>query len=250
MLCRNDLSPPEGGRGVVIRTLVVDDVALARDRLVRFLASESDVVVVGEAATLELALERAQLGDVDLLLLDIGLPDGSGLDLVKHLESVVPHIIFITAYSTHAVCAFDAGALDYLLKPVDPKRLQLAMRRVRQRIDGRGAEIARLAVEVGDRIVYLSPAEIDYVEVAGHYVCIHAGKDTYLRRDSLASLADSLESHGFVRIHRSSLVNVKRVVAIRSARNQDAQLELLDGTTLRVSRQFRSQLEARLPRLF
>ncbi|CAD1789578.1 response regulator transcription factor [Xanthomonas sp. CPBF 426] len=248
LLCRN--APfPGGDGGSVIRTLVVDDVALARDRLVRFLASEPDVLVVGEAATLEAALARARLGDVDLVLLDIGLPDGSGLDLVRHLETLVPHVVFVTAYSVHAVRAFDAGALDYLLKPVDPKRLQLAIRRVRQRIDGKGAQTARLAVDVGDRTVYLAPAQIDYVEVAGHYVCIHAGKDTYLRRDSLANLADCLEPHGFVRIHRSSLVNVTRVVALRPARNQDAQLELLGGATLRVSRQFRGQLQARLPTL-
>ncbi|WP_254503734.1 LytR/AlgR family response regulator transcription factor, partial [Salmonella enterica] len=76
---------------------------------------------------MEAALERANFGDVDLILLDIGLPDGSGLDLVQHLEELVPHIVFITAYSAHAVRAFETGALDYLLKPVDPDRLQLAM---------------------------------------------------------------------------------------------------------------------------
>lgn len=233
----------------MIRTLIVDDISLARARLIRLLASEPDVTIVGEASTLEAALERANVGDVDLILLDIGLPDGSGLDLVQHLEELVPHIVFITAYSAHAVRAFETGALDYLLKPVDPDRLQLAMRRVRERLDGKVERTVRLAVQSGNRTVYLLPADIDYVDVAGHYVCIHVGKDTYLRRDSMASLAEALEPSGFLRIHRSSLVNVRRIAALRSARNQDALLELTDGTILRVSRQFRTQLEASLPRL-
>ncbi|MEB1941267.1 MULTISPECIES: LytR/AlgR family response regulator transcription factor [Xanthomonas] len=233
----------------MIRTLIVDDISLARERLIRLLASEPDVTIVGEASTLEAALERAKFGDVDLVLLDIGLPDGSGLDLVQHLEELVPHIVFITAYGAHAVRAFETGALDYLLKPVDPHRLELAMRRVRARLDGKVERTVRLAVQSGDRTVYLLPADIDYVDVAGHYVCIHVGKDTYLRRDSMASLAEALEASGFLRIHRSSVVNVRRVAALRSTRNHDALLELIDGTILRVSRQFRTQLEASLPRL-
>jgi two-component system LytT family response regulator len=233
----------------MIRTLIVDDITLARERVIRLLASEPDVTVVGEASTLEAALERAKVGDIDLVLLDIGLPDGSGLDLVRHLEELVPHIVFITAYSAHAVRAFETGALDYLLKPVDPHRLQLAMRRVRERLEGKVERAVRLAVQSGDRTVYLLPADIDYVDVAGHYVCIHVGKDTYLRRDSMASLAEALEPSGFLRIHRSSVVNVIRIAALRPARNQDALLELIDGTILRVSRQFRTQLEASLPRL-
>jgi two-component system LytT family response regulator len=233
----------------MIRTLIVDDITLARERVIRLLASEPDVTVVGEASTLEAALERAKVGDIDLVLLDIGLPDGSGLDLVRHLEELVPHIVFITAYSAHAVRAFETGALDYLLKPVDPHRLQLAMRRVRERLEGKVERAVRLAVQSGDRTVYLLPADIDYVDVAGHYVCIHVGKDTYLRRDSMASLAEALEPSGFLRIHRSSVVNLRRIAALRPARNQDALLELIDGTILRVSRQFRTQLEASLPRL-
>ncbi|WP_076039108.1 LytR/AlgR family response regulator transcription factor [Xanthomonas campestris] len=233
----------------MIRTLIVDDMSLARERLIRLLASEPDVTIVGEASTLEAALESAKFGDVDLVLLDIGLPDGSGLDLVQHLEELVPHIVFITAYGAHAVRAFETGALDYLLKPVDPHRLELAMRRVRARLDGKVERTVRLAVQSGDRTVYLLPADIDYVDVAGHYVCIHVGKDTYLRRDSMASLAEALEPSGFLRIHRSSVVNVRRIAALRSARNHDALLELIDGTILRVSRQFRTQLEASLPRL-
>ncbi|QTK46666.1 LytR/AlgR family response regulator transcription factor [Xanthomonas euvesicatoria] len=233
----------------MIRTLIVDDISLARERLIRLLASEPDVTIVGEASTLETALERAKFGDVDLVLLDIGLPDGSGLDLVQHLEELVPHIVFITAYGAHAVRAFETGVLDYLLKPVDPHRLELAMRRVRARLDGKVERTVRLAVQSGDRTVYLLPADIDYVDVAGHYVCIHVGKDTYLRRDSMASLAEALEPSGFLRIHRSSVVNVRRIAALRSVRNHDALLELIDGTILRVSRQFRTQLEASLPRL-
>lgn len=93
----------------MIRTLIVDDISLARARLIRLLASEPDVTIVGEASTLEAALERANFGDVDLILLDIGLPDGSGLDLVQHLEELVPHIVFITAYSAHAVRASRPG---------------------------------------------------------------------------------------------------------------------------------------------
>lgn len=233
----------------MIRTLIVDDVPLARARLVRLLSSEPDVRVVGEAAEVESALDRAQRGDVDLVLLDIGLPDGSGLDLLRHLEAWVPHVIFLTAYSEHALRAWEIGALDYLLKPVDAERLQLALRRVRDRRSSEAPRTSRLAVRSGHQTVFLSPPEIDYLDVAGHYVCIHAGRSVHLHRDSIANVAGLLAPHGFVRIHRSSAVNVARVVALTAGRNQDAQVTLLDGTVLRVSRQYRAQLAAALPHL-
>lgn len=233
----------------MIRTLIVDDIPLARARLIRLLASEPGVLLVGEAADVESALDRARLGDVDLVLLDIGLPDGSGLDLVRHLQALVPHVVFVTAYSEHALRAWEIGAVDYLLKPVDADRLQLALRRVRDRSSGVVPQASRLAVPSGDQTVFLSPHEIDHLDVAGHYVCIHVGRRVHLLRDSIANVAGLLAPHGFVRIHRSSAVNVARVVALTAGRNQDAQVTLLDGTVLRVSRQYRAQLAAALPHL-
>lgn len=233
----------------MIRTLLVDDVALAREKLARMLAAHADIAVIAEASRLEEAVRRADAGDIDLVFLDIGLPDGSGLALVERLRHATPYIVFVTAYPEHALRSYDLGALDYLLKPLDVERLDVCLARVRERVAGARVQAGppRICVSDGGRTEYLVPSDIDYLDVAGHYVCLHVDRRVHLLRDSLARLATLLAPHGFARVHRSAAVNLERVAVLRARRNGDADLVLRDGTVLPLSRSFRAELERRLP---
>ncbi|MBA0280371.1 DNA-binding response regulator [Stenotrophomonas maltophilia] len=232
-----------------LSVLLVDDVALARDRLRALMAGIPEVRVDAEAASLAEARQHLQGRRFDLLLLDLVLPDGRGWELPAQQPALAAHTLFVTALPQHALRAFELGVADYLLKPVALPRLQEAIGRVRRLagLVGPGADRARtLAVPGAGGVQYLPLAQIDYIDMAGHYACVHVGTQLHLLRESLAQLADRLADGGLLRVHRSVMVNPLRVQSLIERHNGDALLELAGGACVPVSRSYRSTLEAAL----
>lgn len=232
-----------------LSVLLVDDVALARDRLRLLMAGIPQVRVDAEASSLAQARQLLQGRRFDLLLLDLVLPDGRGWELPQQEPALAAHTLFVTAQRQHALRAFELGVADYLLKPVALPRLQDAIARVR-RLAGLvepGEDGARtLAVPGSGGVQYLPLAQIDYIDMAGHYACVHVGTQLHLLREPLAQLADRLADGGLLRVHRSVLVNPLRVQSLIERHNGDALLELSGGAQVPVSRSYRSALDAAL----
>ena len=229
----------------MIRTLMVDDVALARDKLRHLLAAHPDIHIVGEAPSIALARSLLATNQVELLLLDIQLPDEDGLQLARSLPAPAPAIIFTTAHAEHALASYELGAVDYLPKPLDAGRLAVALDRLRRHLAREVINpMAPLCIRNGSRTDYVSPTDIDYIDSAGHYACLHVGKQVYLLRESIGRLATQLAPAGFVQVQRAVIVNCARVRGLLPRRNGDATLELLDGTQLPLSRLHREAFEA------
>lgn len=231
----------------MIRTLLIDDVALARDKLRHLLGAHSDIQIVGEASSIAEARALITATQVELLLLDIQLPDEDGLQLARSLPTPAPAIIFTTAHAEHALASYELGAVDYLPKPLDACRLGVALERLRRH---RSREVinplAPLCIRNGSRNDYVSPTDIDYIDSAGHYACLHVGKQVHLLRESIGRLAEQLAPAGFVQVQRAVIVNCARVRSLLPRRNGDATLELLDGTQLPLSRIHRDAFEAKM----
>jgi len=233
----------------VIRTLMVDDVALARDKLRHLLAAHPDIHIVGEAPSIAQARLLLAAEQVELLLLDIQLPDEDGLQLARSLAAPAPApaIIFTTAHAEHARASYELGAVDYLPKPLDASRLAVALERVRRHLAREVTNpLAPLCIRNGSRTDYVSPTDIDYIDSAGHYACLHVGKQVHLLRESIGRLAEQLAAAGFVQVQRAVIVNCARVRSLLPRRNGDATLELLDGTQLPLSRLHRDAFEAKM----
>lgn len=260
----------------MIRALIVDDEGLARRGLALRLEAHPEVEIVGEAADLKEALTETQEKQPDVVFLDIAMPGGSGLDLVERLSSDEPPplIVFVTAYDEHAVSAFRQAAIDYVLKPVTRERLEEAVQRVSDRLADQRTRIERrrllevlrdvtgrtdldvgdalaelesdnmLAIQDGSGLRRIPVAEIDHVSAAGDYMCVTTRSDTYVIRETLAELTRRLGPCGFVRIHRSTLVNGRRLQAFRPNAHGDGWVELADGTELRCSRTYRPDVLA------
>jgi len=230
----------------MIRTVIADDVPLARDRLARLLAPHADIALVGEAASGAEAARMIAALAPDLAILDIAMPELDGIALARLLHGrSVPRILFQTAYPQHALPAFEVAALDYLLKPISPERLAEALDRVRRSLASDRPGL--LAIPDGGATRFLSLDAIDRVEAAGHYLCIHAGPTVHLLREPLGDLAARLGGD-FVRVHRSHIVRVDRVSRVVGRRNGDARTSLITGTEVPVSRNYRRALEQALAR--
>lgn len=235
-----------------IRTVLVDDEALARSVLRQALASHADVMIIGECEDGDEALALIPRWAPDLLFLDIHMPGLDGFELLQALEAP-PLVVFTTAYDQHALRAFEAQALDYLLKPLDPARVDQALDKVRIQLRGRQTPapeswLQRLVVRRGDRLVPLRVAELDWISAEGNYVALHQGEATYLHRESLAGLEGRLDPDRFLRIHRSLLVNVDRVKDLQPDLHGEVQVRLHSGVTLPLSRRFKAQVKRRLER--
>ncbi|SMF71109.1 LytR/AlgR family response regulator transcription factor [Allosphingosinicella indica] len=235
----------------MIRAAIVEDVPLARDRLRRMLAAHRDIRIVGAAPSLAAARDMLRSAEPDLVFLDVQLPDGEGPELLYPMPPAArPLIIFLTARADYALPAFDLEAVDYLLKPAGETELARALDRVRARIRPDAPEPdpaeTHIAVRDGRRTDLVPLAEIDYVDVAGHYLCLHAGRDVHLIREPIAALADRLAPAGFLRCHRSALVRTGAIVALVDRRNGDADLTLASGAVVPLSRTYRPALEAAL----
>lgn len=240
----------------LIRALLVDDEMLARLALRQALESHADVAIVGECANAAEARQAVAALQPDLMFLDIQMPDLDGFKFLDELgPDASPMVVFATAYGQHALRAFDANALDYLLKPIDQDRFDQMMARVRMHWQGRiaaemprespraradsGTGLARVSVKVGEHIRVLATSEIDWIEANGNYVHIHSGNTTYLHRETLRQLQGTLDPARFLRVHRAVIVNVDRVREVHPLFNGNAELVLHDGTRIGLSRRFR-----------
>jgi len=248
-----------------LRVLVADDEVMARRRLLRLLAALPDVRVAGECADGDEVLERVAAGDVDLVLLDVQMPNLSGLDALALWPPGGPLVVFCTAHAQHAVNAFDVGAIDYLLKPVEPARLKRALGRARE-ADARrrfSAETerqraeratraapdgfpARLAIETRQGIVLLAPQEITHLELDGALVTVHTQRGDYLCDLPLNELEQQLAPHGFLRAHRRSLLNLAHVTRLEPAETGGFVARTAAGHAVEVSRLAARTLRKRL----
>ncbi len=232
-----------------MRVLIVDDEASARDRLRRLLSSREDVKVVGEAADGLEALELCRSTEPDLVLLDVEMPELDGMGVAEALPESGPAVVFVTAYDAYALHAFEQAAHDYLVKPVTPARLGTALDRVRLRATSRSATTPkRMAFKSGADYVVLDPAEIAWVRAEGPVTELHAGGRARLCDETMSELERRLQSRGFFRAHRSSLVNLAWVVGLerQGERRHVVVLGDSEGTRVVVSRDRVAALKARL----
>ncbi len=253
-----------------IRTLVVDDEPLARRRLRRLLENRADVEPVGECENGLEAVEALTTKRPDLVFLDIQMPDLDGFGVVEKVGSEqMPVVVFVTAYEEYALAAFSVSALDYLLKPFEDQRfdvaLERAVRQVRERrsaelcerlaclVEGRRVDpevatpearpLARFTIRKGGRVFFLPVADVDWIEAAGSYVRLHTGERSHLLRDSIKRLETVLDSEVFARIHRSTMVRMDRIQELRPLFHGEYEVRLVDGTKLKLSRSHRDKLD-------
>ncbi len=243
----------------MIRALIVDDESLARRKLRSLLRREADVEIIGEAVDGGEAVEAIRADKPDLVFLDIQMPEKDGFSVIKAVGvERMPLVIFVTAYDQYALRAFEVRALDYLLKPFDRKRLVKALdqaRRLLQLANGRegfreqirsilqdvgagGGALERILVKSKGRIVILRTAEIDWIESAGNYVTLHCGPESHLVRETMAEIAGKLDGRTFVRIHRSSIVNIDRIEEIQPSFHGEYDVILKTGARLVLSRTY------------
>jgi two-component system LytT family response regulator len=231
-----------------MRILIVDDEPLARKKIRSLLAREADTEVVGECGSGSEAAKLIRELDPDLLFLDIEMPDLDGLSMLEQLGSRAPAVIFVTAYEQYAVRAFAVKALDYLLKPIDRSRFRIALERAREYLKADARPLARLLVRSGESFEVVKADDIEWIEAADNYVKVHALGATHLVRETLTRLKSQLDPSRFVRIHRSTLVNVERIRSLHPLFHGDQMVLLKDGTELTLSRRYRQELETLLRR--
>jgi two-component system LytT family response regulator len=233
-----------------VRVLVVDDEPLARSNLLVLLRRDEEIEVVGECGSGAEALEEIRRLKPDLVFLDVQMPEIDGFDVLEMLGGQAScAIIFVTAYDTYALRAFEVGALDYLLKPFDDARFERMLRRAKDRIASRGKEPQSakvFAVKSIGQICFVRVPEIDWIEAADYYVSLHVGARTHLLRRSMAELEQELDAAEFCRIHRSTIVKIDRVRSLELNENGEYDVLLQDGTRVRMSRRYCKTLQARM----
>ena len=249
----------------MIRTLIIDDVQLARERLKRCLAGEPEVQIVGECDNGTNAVASIRELSPDLIFLDVQMPALDGFGVLEALKGErVPAVVFVTAYNEYAIQAFDVNALDYLLKPVDCARLSKAVTRAKSQLaqpaddlDGRframledikaGSKfLKRLTIKLTGHTILLPTDEIDWIEGYGNYLKVHAGRESHLIRGTMQSLEAKLDPETFVRVHRSAIVNIEKIKEIYPRSNGDQDLVLQNGEQLMLSRKYRDRFLAAL----
>jgi two-component system LytT family response regulator len=244
----------------MVRVLIVDDEAPARDKLRRWVGAQGDFEVAGEAADGLAAAAAIESLKPDVVFLDIQMPGLSGLEVAAQLESdAAPLLVFVTAFDEHAIRAFDLNAVDYLLKPYDRDRLEKSLQRLRER---RGAaqlgsavraaraqtrSSERLLVPRGEQLELIEASAIHWLEADDNYVHVHTAGAKYLVRRTLADLLEQLGER-FVRIHKSTAVNLAEVASLAPLFKGDHEVRLRGGAVLRLSRRFKDELFARMPR--
>lgn len=236
-----------------IRTLIVDDEPLARSNLAVMLRRDSAIEIISECGSGTDAIVEIRIRKPDLLFLDVQMPECDGFDVLEFLgNDLPPAVIFVTAYDQYALRAFEAGALDYLLKPFDNARFDLALDRARERIAYRKEhpqKLERLIIKSTGKVWFIKVWDIDWIEAADYYACLHVGSKTHMLRRSMADLENELDPKSFCRIHRSSIVNLDRVQRIELGVDGEPDLLLSTGGRLRMSRRYRKELESRLANL-
>ena len=245
-----------------IRTLIVDDESLARDRMRQLLQTETEIEIIGECADGRTAVTTIQKETPDLIFLDVQMPELDGFGVVEALgANASPVIVFVTAHDKFALRAFEIHAVDYLLKPFDRERFQKALHRaleqVKQRDTGKLLERqaalitalksprtdGRLAVKSGGHVVWVKLDEVDWIGSADNYAELHVGAKSHLLRETLAALEARLDQNKFVRISRSVIVNAPRIKELKRLFYGGCELILQDSTKLTLSRRYRDKLE-------
>ena len=235
---------------MAIRTAIVDDEPLARSNLSLLLRLDPEIEIVSECGSGADAPDVIRRTRPDLLFLDVQMPEYDGFDVLELLgKDVPPALVFVTAYDQYALRAFDAGALDYLLKPFDNARFEQTLARAKQKIIRDKIQPLRLeflTVKSAARVTFVRLKEIDWIEAADYYAGLHVGAKVHLLRRSISELEHDLDPALFCRIHRSSIVNLDRVCGLKL--NQEGEYDVLleGGVALRLSRSYRKQLQSRL----
>ena len=247
-----------------IRTLIVDDEELARDRIQALLAEQPDVEIVGVCTDGPSAVEAIDKTQPDLVFLDVQMPGMDGFEVIDNIDkNHAPAVVFVTAHDAHALRAFEIHALDFLLKPFDQTRFEKALDRARgllnrDRAGGLDPRLVslleelheerkyseRLIVKSGGRVFFVRTEEIDWVEASGNYVKIHTKNDAHLLRESMKNMEARLDPKTFVRIHRSAIVNIDRIKELEPWFHGEYIVIMRDGTRLTASRVFSDRLSA------
>lgn len=234
-----------------LRALVVDDEALARRNLTVLLRRDPDVESITECESGWEAIDAIRKSKPDLVFLDVQMPECGGFDVLELLGNDIPStIIFVTAYDEYALRAFEAGALDYLLKPFDDARFRRALDRAKDKLahymplQSRPAK--RLVVKSRGQVLFLDAADIDWIEAAGYYACLHVGSDTHILRRTLSELENDLGQEKFTRIHRSIIVNLERIRGLELQEGGAYEVVLKSKARLQLSRRYRKGLQDRL----
>jgi two-component system, LytTR family, response regulator len=231
-----------------IRTLVVDDEPFARASLRILLGVDPEIEIAGECGSGEEAVEAITRLRPDLVFLDIRMPGCDGFEVLERLGAAAPPaVVFLTAYDEYALRAFEVEAIDYLLKPFDDARFARTLRRAKDTIRqrrGSAAKSGRLIVRSAGRVTFLAVPEIDWIEAADYYVCLHIAGKSHLLRRTVAEMEKDLDPGAFCRIHRSTIVNLSRIRELRIDVNGEYEAVLRDSTVLRVSRSYRHALQS------
>lgn len=247
-----------------IRTLIVDDEPLARERIRTLLQGEADIEILAECPDGNAALAAIRKHAPDLVFLDVQMPGLGGFEVLQALdEEQMPLVIFVTAYDQHALRAFEIHALDYLLKPFKPARLKQTVQRARETLANQQAgaatknllelingakptreRLSRLAVRVGERVLFVRVEQIEYIESAGNYVVVHVAKENHVVRDTLTALEEKLDPKQFLRISRSTLVNLDAVKELQPLFKGEHAVVLHNGKQLTMTRGIREVQEA------
>lgn len=272
--------PLNASSNKVLSTLIVDDEALARRGLKHRLSRIPGVHVVAEARNGREALELIRKHEPDVVFLDIQMPGRNGFDVVRELsDGPMPAVVFVTAYDEYAIQAFEANAIDYVLKPIEDGRLQEALDRVRENlgqkqaarqrdsllklvsnitgervstmedIEAKGVdklkkrEVQKLPIKDGGKTTWVPQDEIEWIDAAGDYMCVHAGGETYILRKTMKELEEELDPDFLQRIHRSTIVNIHCVKEMRSHINGEYFLTLTGGHTTKLSRTYKDKLK-------
>lgn len=265
-----------GGGRPPIRALVVDDERPARDLIKGLLRSDADITIAGESRTGAEAVSFLDAGGIDLVFLDVQLPDFDGFEVLRRLKlGPLPYVIFVTAHDEHALRAFDVHAVDYLLKPYPRERFYTAVQRARQairqqQVEAYAAELAGLLgdrsgtrvptgsepgtpylgeirVKDGKRLLRIEAARVDRLEADDHYVRLFVGGRLYTVHGTISGFEAQLDPGRFARIHRSTIVNIEQVRELRSDGNGTYSVVLTDGSTHRIGRGYRDRLPDVLP---
>lgn len=243
-----------------LKALIADDEPLARERLRFLLASDEEIEIAGECRNVKEVVAALRETPVDVLFLDIQMPGKDGFDVIRQVSvAQMPVTVFVTAHNQYAIQAFDVHALDYLTKPVEPERLQATLLRVKERIASRSALMnqeqlkavlagletgngtrqdypKRFLVPNGTKDSFVNVNEIEWIEAADYYACLHVGTKSFMLRESIRQLAATLDPARFVRIHRSVIVNVDQVREILREGRSEGSVVLSNGQRLRMSK--------------
>jgi two-component system LytT family response regulator len=237
-----------------VRVLVVDDEALARRNVTVLLRADPDIESIAECASGSEAVEAIRTSRPDLVFLDVQMPECGGFDVLELLGAELPPvIIFVTAHDEYALRAFEAGALDYLLKPFDDARFRRALQRAKDKLahyaPRQSQPAGRLVVRSPGQLLFVNVADIDWIDAAGYYACLHVDGATHVIRRTLSELERDLGDEKFVRIHRSIIVNLDRIRGLELQSGGEYEVVLHSRVRLRLSRRFRKRLQERIGKM-